>query len=90
MYGADPQDKHPMAGFPQICFIKNTVSNPNIIIGDYTYYDDPDESEHLPRTVLYHFTCLGDRLTIGEICTSAIRIQFIMVAANHRLDGFSL
>jgi hypothetical protein len=32
---------HPMQGFPQVCFIKNTVTNPNIIIGDYTYYDDP-------------------------------------------------
>lgn len=29
---------HPMAGFPQISFLKNTVSNPNIVIGDYTYY----------------------------------------------------
>ncbi len=36
VYGADPRNKHPMQGFPQICFIKNTVSNPNIIIGDYT------------------------------------------------------
>ncbi|MGJ0489387.1 MAG: chloramphenicol acetyltransferase, partial [Methylobacter sp.] len=27
-----------MAGFPQVCFIKNTVTNPNIVIGDYTYY----------------------------------------------------
>ncbi|ENB8331178.1 hypothetical protein ABIX58_004418 [Yersinia enterocolitica] len=39
--GPDPQCKHPMAGFPQVCFIKNTTQNPNIIIGDYTYYDDP-------------------------------------------------
>ncbi|MEM9977227.1 MAG: chloramphenicol acetyltransferase, partial [Cyanobacteria bacterium P01_D01_bin.2] len=30
MYGADPKAKHPMKGFPQICFIQNTVSNPNI------------------------------------------------------------
>jgi virginiamycin A acetyltransferase len=43
MYGADPKDKHPMKGFPQICFIRNKVSNPNIIIGDYTYYDDPED-----------------------------------------------
>ena len=42
LYGANPQDKHLMPGFPQICFIKNTVTNPKIIIGDYTYYDDPD------------------------------------------------
>jgi hypothetical protein len=31
LYGADPKDKHPMKGFPQICFIQNTVSNPDSI-----------------------------------------------------------
>jgi hypothetical protein len=31
--GPNPLDKHPMAGFPQVCFIKNTVMNPNIVIG---------------------------------------------------------
>ena len=36
-----------MAGFPQVCFIKNTVTNPNIVVGDYTYYDDPDDSENV-------------------------------------------
>ena len=35
-----------MEGFPQVCYIKNTVKNPNIIIGDYTYYDDPENSEN--------------------------------------------
>ena len=34
MNGPSPQTTHPMAGFPQVCFIKNTVTNPNIIIGD--------------------------------------------------------
>ena len=33
----DPNNPHPMEGFPQVCFIKNTVSNPNIIIGDYSF-----------------------------------------------------
>lgn len=33
MYGPDPTNPHPMEGFPQVCFIKNTVKNPNIIIG---------------------------------------------------------
>ena len=42
-----------MAGFPQVCFIKNTVSNPQIIIGDYTYYDDPDDAGDFERNVLY-------------------------------------
>ena len=54
MYGPDPKNKHPMEGFPQVCYIKNTVENPNIIIGDYTYYDDPENSEDFERNVLYH------------------------------------
>ncbi len=89
MYGADPKDKHPMKGFPQICFIQNTVSNPNIIIGDYTYYDDPEDSENFERNVLYHFPFIGDRLVIGKFCALARGIKFIMNGANHKLDGFS-
>jgi virginiamycin A acetyltransferase len=78
-----------MKGFPQICFIQNTVSNPNIIIGDYTYYDDPDDSENFERNVLYHFPFIGDRLIIGKFCALARGTTFIMNGANHKLDGFS-
>ena len=89
MYGADPKAKHPMKGFPQICFIQNTVSNSNIIIGDYTYYDDPDDSENFERNVLYHFPFVGDQLIIGKFCALARGVTFIMNGANHKLDGFS-
>lgn len=89
MHGADPKDKHPMKGFPQVCFIQNTVSNPNIIIGDYTYYDDPEDSEDFERNVLYHFPFIGDRLIIGKFCALARDVKFIMNGANHKLDGFS-
>jgi len=89
LYGADPKNKHPMKGFPQICFIQNTVSNPNIIIGDYTYYDDPEDSEAFERNVLYHFPFVGDRLIIGKFCALARGVKFIMNGANHKLDGFS-
>ena len=78
-----------MKGFPQVCFIQNTVSNPNITIGDYTYYDDPEDSENFERNVLYHFPFIGDRLIIGKFCALARGITFIMNGANHRLDGFS-
>jgi len=89
LYGADPKDKHPMKGFPQICFIQNTVLNPNIIIGDYTYYDDPEDSENFERNVLYHFPFIGDRLIIGKFCALARGIKFIMNGSNHKIDGFS-
>ncbi|HEY9702139.1 MAG TPA: Vat family streptogramin A O-acetyltransferase [Allocoleopsis sp.] len=89
MYGAEPKDKHPMKGFDQICFIKNTVSNPNIIIGDYTYYDDPEDSENFERNVLYHFPFIGDKLIIGKFCALAKGVKFIMNGANHNMSGFS-
>ncbi len=89
MYGADPKDKHPMKRFPQICFIQNTVSNPNIVVGDYTYYDDPEDAENFERNVLYHFSFIGDRLIIGKFCALARGVKFIMNGANHKLDGFS-
>ncbi|WP_199221499.1 hypothetical protein [Desulfonatronum sp. SC1] len=56
-----------MEGFPRVCFIKNTVTNPNIVNGDYTYYDDPDDSEDFERNVLYHFPFMGDREVIAEL-----------------------
>jgi virginiamycin A acetyltransferase len=87
--GPDPSEKHPMAGFPQVCFIKNTVSNPNIVIGDYTYYDDPEDSEGFERNVLYHFDFIGDRLVIGKFCAIARGTKFIMNGANHKMSGFS-
>jgi len=89
MHGPDPSDAHPMVGFPQVCFIKNTVKNPNIVIGDYTYYDDPEDSENFERNVLYHFPFIGDRLVIGKFCALAKGVRFIMNGANHKMSGFS-
>jgi virginiamycin A acetyltransferase len=89
MHGPNPMNKHPMEGFPQVCFIKNTVTNPNIIVGDFTYYDDPEGAENFERNVLYHFPFIGDKLVIGKFCAIAKGVQFIMNGANHKLSGFS-
>lgn len=85
--GPNPNTVHPMEGFPQVCFIKNTVCNPNIIIGDYTYYDDPVDSQDFERNVLYHYPFMGDKLIIGRFCALATDVRFIMNGANHKLDG---
>ena len=87
--GPDPKTVHPMAGFPQVCYIRNTVTNPNIVIGEYTYYDDPEDSENFERNVLYHFPFIGDRLIIGKFCALARAVKFIMNGANHLMSGFS-
>jgi virginiamycin A acetyltransferase len=89
MNGPRPDNRHPMDGFPQVCFIKNTVSNPNIVIGDYTYYDDPEDSERFERNVLYHYPFIGDKLVIGRFCALARGVKFSMNGANHKLSGIS-
>jgi len=89
MYGPSSSEVHPMKGFPQVCFIKNTISNPQIIVGDYTYYDDPDGSEHFERNVLYLYPFMGDKLIIGKFCAIARNVKFIMNGANHKLGGIS-
>ncbi|MGC3963743.1 MAG: Vat family streptogramin A O-acetyltransferase [Rhodocyclaceae bacterium] len=89
MNGPDPRNPYPMVGYPQVCFIKNIVNNPNIVVGDYTYYDDPGGPENFERNVLYHFPFIGDRLVIGKFCALARGVRFIMNGANHRMSGVS-
>jgi virginiamycin A acetyltransferase len=89
MYGPNPGEKHPIKGYPQVCFIKNTVKNPNIVIGDYTYYDDPGGSEDFEKHVLYHYPFLGDKLIIGKFCAIARGTKFLMNGAFHKMTGIS-
>ncbi|WP_428409225.1 CatB-related O-acetyltransferase [Hyphococcus sp.] len=88
--GPNPNEKHPMDGIVQVGFLKPLVNQPNVEIGDYTYYDDPAGPEHFyERCVRYHFEHMGDRLVIGRFCAIASGVQFIMNGANHRMDGLS-
>ena len=89
MNGPDPKRKHPVEGYPQVCYIKNTISNPNIIVGDYTYYNDWENSENFERNVLYHHPFLGDKLIIGKFCALGKGVKFIMNGINHRMTGVS-
>ncbi|MBP1204712.1 virginiamycin A acetyltransferase [Duganella sp. 1411] len=89
MHGPSPDNPHPMAGFPQVCYLKNIVTNPNIVVGDYTYYDDPDDPGNFERNVMYHFPFIGDKLVIGKFCALARGVKFIMNGANHKLSGIS-
>lgn len=88
--GPAPSDPHPFPGLDRVGFLKPLINAPNVIVGDYTYYDDPDGPEHfVERCVTYHLPVVGDRLVIGRFCAIATGVQFIMNAANHRLDGLS-
>ncbi|AOT07870.1 Vat family streptogramin A O-acetyltransferase [Pseudoalteromonas luteoviolacea] len=89
MTGPNPNNKHPLAGFPQVGFLKNFITSENIDVGDFTYYDDPEGPENFEKNVLYHFDFIGDKLIIGKYCAIATGVKFIMNGANHKMSGFS-
>jgi len=87
--GPNTTNPYPMVGQKRVCFIRNIINNPNIIIGDYTYYDDPNGVENFEKNVLYHYPFLGDKLIIGKFCAIAEGVKFIMNGANHKLSAFT-
>ncbi|TAE58218.1 MAG: Vat family streptogramin A O-acetyltransferase [Nostocales cyanobacterium] len=85
--GPNPKNPYPLPEHHRVCFIKNLIKSPNIIIGDYTYYDDPENPENFEKNVLYNYG--DDSLIIGKFCAIATHVKFIMNGANHKLDGIS-
>ena len=87
MIGPDPNAVYPNEKVKQIVYIKNVVTRPNIVVGDYTYYDDVDGAENFERHVTHHYEFLGDKLIIGRFCAIARGIEFVMNGANHRMQS---
>lgn len=85
----NPNKTFPLENTQRLCFLKNIIKSPNIIVGDYTYYDDPDNVENFLKNVLYHFDFVGDKLIIGKFCQIATGVRFIMNGGKHALYGFS-
>lgn len=79
----DPNDPFPLKNYNNLCFLKNIVTNPNILVGDYTYYDDYEDVENFENNVKYHFDFIGDQLIIGKFTMIASNVTFIMNGANH-------
>jgi len=85
----NPNARFPIKGITRTCFLKNIITMPQIIVGDYTYYDDPDDVHNFEKNVLYLFDFSTDKLIIGKFCQIATGVRFIMNAANHPMDGVS-
>jgi len=85
----DKNTAFPLEHYHRLCFLKNIVKNPNIIIGDYTYYDDFENVENFEKNVKYLFDFNGDQLIIGKFCMIASDVSFIMNGANHLSESIS-
>jgi virginiamycin A acetyltransferase len=78
----DPNTLHPVEGQPRVVFLKPLVTDPRIEVGEYTYYDDPDDALAFERTaILYAYG--PERLIIGRYCALASGVRFVMPGANH-------
>lgn len=85
----DPNTAFPTE-YKTSCFLKNIITAPNILVGDYTYYDDPADSTAFERNnVLFNWPEFGDKLIIGKFCSIASGAQFIMGSGNHRISSVS-
>jgi virginiamycin A acetyltransferase len=83
MTAPDKNSLFPLENYHRLCFLKNIIKNPNIIVGDFTYYDDFESVENFEKNVKYHFDFIGDKLIIGKFCMIASDVKFIMNGANH-------
>ena len=81
----DPDAIHPVSGYDKEIYIKPTIANPNIIVGDFSYIADSEFESH----VTHHYEWNGDKLIIGKFCQIAAGVEFIMNGANHQMNALS-
>ena len=79
----DPNTIFPVQGFNTVTYIKPTITNPNIIVGEFSYYSGRDFQEH----VTHHYPFNGDKLIIGKFCQIGEGVNFIMNGANHQMNA---
>ena len=79
----NPNVINPINGYDKEIYIKPTITNPNIIVGDFSYIADSDFESHV--THLYEWN--GDKLIVGRFCQIAAGVEFVMNGANHQMNA---
>ena len=81
----DPNTVHPINGYDREIYVKPTIRNPNILVGDFTYIADSEFERHV--TNFYPWS--RDKLIIGKFCQIASGVEFMMNDANHQMNAVS-
>lgn len=81
----DPDVIHPIPGYDKEIYVKPTIQNPNIVVGDFTYIADSAFETH----VTHFYPWSKDRLIIGKFCQIADGVEFVMNDANHQMNAVS-
>ena len=79
----DPDNIHPIAGYDKEIYVKPTIRNPNIIVGDFTYIADSEFESHVTN----YYPWSRDKLIIGKFCQIAAGVEFVMNDANHQMNA---
>lgn len=70
------------------CNLREAVTKPGIIVGEYTYYHDFDDPlKFQEKNVLYHYPVNNDKLIIGKFCSIAHGAKFLFNGGNHKKDA---
>lgn len=87
----DSKKIYPREGDDTIVYLKNVITNPNIEVGDFTFYNDfvNDPRDFEKNNVLYHYPINHDKLIIGKFCSIACGTKFLFNSANHTLRSLS-
>ena len=81
----NPNTINPIEGYDKEIYIKPTIKNKNIIVGDFSYIADSDFERH----VTHHYEWNNDKLIIGKFCQIASGVEFVMNGANHQMNSVS-
>lgn len=68
-----------------IVYLKNVIDDPDIEVGEHTYYHDPvrDPRDFAKNNILYHFPNAGDSIKIGKYCSIACGARIMCSIAHH-------
>ena len=82
---------YPRTGDKETIYLKSTITDPNIIVGDYTMYNDfvNDPTKFENNNVVYHFPVNKEKLIIGKYCSIACGAKFMFTSGNHNMTSLS-
>lgn len=85
------QKIYPRSKDRETVYLKNVVTDPSIIVGDYTMYNNfvNDPTNFQKNKVLYHYPINHDRLIIEKFCSIACGARFLFNSANHSLTSLA-
>lgn len=87
----DSKKIYPRTDNKETVYLKSTITDPNIIVGDFTMYNDfvNDPTKFEKNNVLYHYPVNKEKLIIGKYCSIACGAKFMFTSGNHNMASLS-